>query len=112
MEASRPLVAAWELPRRQSSARERACMGVLTRPRWASSGASVSMGMSVVVKVEMLYWLGSLGEVSCWPPLRRWRRMVWASGVLGVPLTTMAWAAVVMWGSAGVGWVWWISDWS
>src|SRR3982074_2936791 len=98
MEASRPLVAAWGVPGRQSSGGEGAWIGVLTRPRCASSGASVSMGMSVVVKVEMLYWLGSLGEVSCWPPLRRWRRMVWASGLFGVPLTTMAWAAVGMWG--------------
>src|ERR1700722_1560234 len=98
MEDSRPLVALMALALRQSSARERAWMGVLTRPRWASSGASVSMGTSVLVKVEMLYWLGSVAEVSCWPPLRRWRRMVWASGVLGVPFTTTAWAAVVMWG--------------
>src|ERR1700722_6235819 len=99
MEDSRPLEALKALALRQSSGSERAWMGVLTRPRWASSGASVSMGTSVVVKVVMLYWLGSLADVSCWPPLRRWRRMVWASGVLGVPLTTMAWAAVVMCGS-------------
>src|SRR3984885_558997 len=101
MEGWRPLEAPWALARRQSSVSERASMLVLSRPRWASSGASVSMGISVVVKVEMLYWLGSLAEVSCWPPLMRWRRMVWASGVLGVPLTTTAWAAVVMWGSVG-----------
>src|SRR3982074_2618506 len=28
----------------------------------------------------MLTFTAACGEVSCWPPLRRWRRMVWACG--------------------------------
>ncbi len=52
--------------------------------------AAVWMGRSVVVKVEMLYWLGSVGEIWCWPPSRRRR---WRSPV-GLAVTR-AWSAVV-----------------
>ena len=44
--------------RAMSSGRERARVRVSERERWASSWAPVCMGMSVMWKVEMLYWLG------------------------------------------------------
>ena len=51
----------------------------------------------MVPKVEMLYWSGLVGEMSCWPPSRsrRWR-------LPGPAEDTMAWSAVVILGLAGV----------
>ena len=55
------------------------------------------MGRSVEPKVEMLYWLGSVGEIWCWPPSRS-RSMcnVWLPGAA----VTRASSAVVILGAA------------
>ena len=42
--------------------------GVSERDRCASSWEPTWMGMSVEAKVEMSYWLGSVGEIRCWVP--------------------------------------------
>ena len=47
----------------------------------------------------MSYWLGSVGEIWCWPPSIRWRRRLCGSPV--PELETMAWSAVVTSGLAG-----------
>ena len=46
-----------------SSSSESAIIGVSEREMWVSSCEPFWMGRSVVEKVEMLYWLGSVEEI-------------------------------------------------